>query len=113
LGSLAKGQRALDAEIFDEIGEVLVVGSIEIPGIFFRRPREVAISDDGQFVGVELSFDCQHNATVAALTRGDEVTVLARDDDGEEEVLGTYRFIRRLPNDGDESGLVVIELAYQ
>lgn len=112
MGSLAKGQRALDAEIFEDIGEILRVGDVEIPGIFVKRPREIAISDDGSFVGVELSFDCQVSDAVGSLERGDEVSVIARDEEGDED-LGTYRFVRRLPPQGDESGLVVLELAYQ
>lgn len=110
MGSLADLQREIDAEIFEEIGEVMISGSIETRGVFFNRPRSVGNSE-GEFVGLELSFDCQLSDHVGELVRGDLVQIVARDDAGLERDLGTYAFQRRVPDAGDESGLVHIELA--
>lgn len=107
--SLADLQREIDAEIFADLGELMLVRSAEVPGVFFNRPREVGTTD-GTFVGVDLSFDCQINDTVRNLQRGDEVKIVAKNDAGEQRALGTYAFHRRVPEQGDESGLVTCEL---
>ena len=109
MGSLAGDQRAIDAAIFDAIGERMLVGSVEIPGVFYNRPREVD-AGEGRFIGVEISFDCQISSTVSALERDELVQVIARDNDGIERDLGTYQFHRRVPDKGDESGLVIVDL---
>lgn len=82
---------------------------------------------DGTFVGVELSMDVQiidedlaaeigldaNETAIAALERDDSVDVVAVDPATDtERNLGTYRFVRRLPKVGDESGLLTVELAY-
>lgn len=101
--------RETDAAIFEEVGEAMLIGSTEIPGCFFNRPREIGHTD-GTFVGLAISFDCQITPEVAALARGNEVSIVGRDDEGTERDLGTYFFQRRVPDEGDESGLVVCEL---
>jgi hypothetical protein len=111
MSSLADAQRELDAQIFADIGELMLVDSAEIPGVFFKRPRELDMSD-GTFVGVDISFDCQITDAVAALERNDSVSIVGRDDAGGERDLGTYLFQRRLPNNADESGRVTCELGY-
>lgn len=99
-----------DAEIFaalggEGMGEVLVIGTDTVPGVFFNRYRELETRDGG-FVGLELSFDCQITDEVRGLTKGDEVQVM-----NAQAVSGTtYRFERRVPDAGDESGLVTVEL---
>ena len=46
-----------------------------------------------------------------ALAEDDEIEVTALDNaTGLERALGTFRFFRRLPRDGTESGLIVLEL---
>lgn len=108
--SLADLQRQLDAEIFDAIGELLVLpGGARVGGVFFNRPREVAITEI-ELLGIDLSFDCQINAGVAALERGQAVSVIGVDETGAERALGSYRFARRVPETGTESGLVTLEL---
>lgn len=92
-----------------------MVGSLSIPGKFYRRYREVGFSD-GTFVGVDLSFDLQltdeNEADVMALVENDAVSISAIDDEtGAERDLGSYKFKRRMPRDGDESGLMILELA--
>jgi hypothetical protein len=109
-GSLADLMRTIDAQIFAEIGEIAIVGSTEIPGIFTKRHREVPLQD-GSFVGLDISFDCQISPAIAALVEDDELHIVARDALGAERDLGTYKFRRRLPKGADESGLVILELA--
>jgi hypothetical protein len=101
--------RDVDAEIFADIGEIAFIGSERVPGIFTNKHREIAHSD-GSFVGVDISFDCQHSSVIEALTPGDPVRIVGLDDEGDEHELGTYRFHRRLQRKGDESGLVILDL---
>ena len=97
--SLAGQMPEIDAEIFDAIGETLSIGTDDHKGMFYNRHREVEFAD-GSFAALDISFDCQITADILALAEGDEVTV-----EGDE-----YRFVRRIPDRGDESGLVTIEL---
>jgi len=99
MASLAGQMPDIDPEIFAEIGETLVIGSNEHKGIFYKLHREIVLRD-GSIAALDISFDCQIAEDILALSEGDQVTV-----EGDE-----YRFIRRLPDDGDESGLVIIEL---
>lgn len=112
MGSLADFQREVDAEIFAEIGEVLIRGSIETPGIFFSQYREISLGGE-EYAALDISFDCQLDDSIAGLAVEDPVQIVGRDDLGNERDLGTYRFMRRLPNAGTESGLVHVELARQ
>lgn len=101
MASLADEMAEIDASIFDDIGETLTFGSLEAQGIFFRRYREITLQD-GSVRGLDLSFDCQ--AT-------DQDWILELDEDDEVEIGGReYRVLARLPEGGDESGLVTIEL---
>lgn len=55
----------------------------------------------------------RNDIALATLAQGDMVVVRAvHPDTGAERELGTYQFVRRLPARGDESGLMVLELAY-
>ena len=111
MGSLADERRALDLEIFEEIGELMLVGSLEIPGMFFNQPRQVD-SGEGAFIGVDVSFDCQITPAIVALVPDELVRIVARDDEGNERDLGTWALQARIPDKGDESGLVVLDLKY-
>lgn len=91
----------VDALIFAHLGEILLVGGVEVPGMFHRQPREIQLNN-GSIVGLEISFDCQINATVKALAKNAVVSIKGKPE--------TYRFVRRVPPDGDESGLVILEL---
>lgn len=97
--SLAGQMPEIDASIFDAIGETLSVGTNETNGMFYDRHREIELRD-GSMSALDISFDCQIADWILALDEGDMVTV-----EGNE-----YRFLRRLPDGGDESGLVIIEL---
>lgn len=101
--------RGIDAELFAELGEVMLIGSLEVPGVFINRPREVEHTD-GTFIGLNISFDCQMIDRVKNLERGTLVKIIAKDDEDNERKLGTYTFQRRFPDQGDESGLVILEL---
>src|SRR5688572_19821500 len=108
--SLAALQREIDGSIFSEIGEVLRFGSLEAPGIFRNAYREIEYPT-GTVVGLAISFDCTWAAWMATLEPDvDEVSIVGLDDDEAEVDLGTFRFIRRIPPEGDESGLVILEL---
>jgi hypothetical protein len=96
----------IDESIFDEIGETLVSGANEAKGIFQNKYREIEYPN-GTIVGLTISFDCQWQNWMAALAEGDSVTIQYT---GTEKADETYRFLRRLPVTGDESGLVVMEL---
>ena len=101
--------RGIDAELFAELGEVMLIGSVEVPGVFINRPREIEMTD-GTFVGLSISFDCQMIEKVQNLERGALVKIIGNDDEGNTQPLGTYTFQRRVPEQGDESGLVILEL---
>jgi hypothetical protein len=92
----------VDARIYASqiVRAVMIFGTSELPGAFFRKPREVALAG-GQVMGVGISFECQWTNEIGNLTREDHVTV---------ENEGTFRFLRELEPWGDESGKTVIEL---
>ncbi len=99
-----------DAEVFaalgaEGLGEVMAIGSNQIPGVFVNRYRELETRDGG-LVGLELSFDCQITDAVRNLADGDEVEIR----NAQAETGAAYRFVRRVPDAGDESGLVTVEL---
>jgi len=104
---LAGEMRDHDAVIFESIGEVLVFGTNEIPGILNDEYRELSFGD-GNAVGLAISFDCQWHSALEQLARNDLVEVCDRGDDGSLTVLGEYRF-QRIVN-RDESGLTILEL---
>lgn len=103
---LASDMRDHDAVIFDAIGEVLRAGSTDVPGIFFKGFREISFQEAG-VVGLGLSFDCTISDAVRALVENQVIEILHSDTG---ESLGHFRFLRRLPDAGDESGLVTLEL---
>jgi len=85
--------------VFGTICDRAVVAGFEIKGKFYKRYREVVLPN-GSIAGLDLSFDCQVSETILELEEDDEV-----------EVQGTaYKFRRHLPEGGDESGLVTLEL---
>lgn len=104
--SLAGQMPEIDDAIFDEIGETLVSGANEAKGIFQNKYREIEYPN-GSIVGLDISFDCQWQSWMSDLSEGDSVTIQFT---GTEKANETYRFLRRIPQAGDESGLVVIEL---
>ncbi|MCK9468485.1 MAG: hypothetical protein M0Q49_03615 [Porticoccaceae bacterium] len=97
---MAKLMQQLDAEIFDEIGEELLLGTTRVPGIFRDRYHEVELIEGG-IVGFERSFACQITADIAALQPQAVITVVDH---------GRFRFVRRVPETGDETGHVILEL---
>lgn len=107
--SLAALQREVDASIFSEIGEILRFGSLEAPGIFHKSYREIEYPS-GYIVGLALSFDCTWADWMLTLVEGDTVSAHGLNEAGAEVDLGEFRFIRRVPPYGDESGLVILEL---
>jgi hypothetical protein len=109
MASLAVLQREIDASIFSEIGEVLRFGSLEASGILHKAYREIEFPS-GYVVGLAISFDCTWSDWMGSLTEGDEVSVYGLDASQTEVALGSFRFIRRIPPDGDESSLVILEL---
>ena len=92
--------RLADARIFgSRIGDVALIGSTDVPGLFITMPAEVQLSA-GTAVKLDISFQCQMERVIAELERDDEVEV-----NGE-----TYRFLRRVPDRGREDGSVHLEL---
>jgi hypothetical protein len=85
--------------IFGILGEIAVISGQEVKGRLHRKYREIELRD-GNIVGLDLSFDCQYQVFMGSLSPGDALTVEG----------GNYRFIRRIPPEGDESGLVILEL---
>jgi hypothetical protein len=102
--SLAGSMRSIDAKIFARIGEVLLIGSTRVPGIFSNKYHEIQLPSD-TIVGLDVSFDCQYTYLIGQLKENDEVKVFA-----DKTLLGTFRFIRRIPSKGDETGKVILEL---
>lgn len=107
--SLAVIQREVDASIFEDSGEILRFGSNEAPGILNKSYREIEYPS-GFVVGLAISFDCTWADWMATLTEGDEVSAHGLNEAGSEVDLGSFRFVRRIPPGGDESGLVILEL---
>lgn len=70
-----------------------------IRGSFHSKPREVEMPD-GSFIALDLSFQCQITNAIRVLTEDDQLAI--------EGTL--YRFVRRIPDQGDESGNVILEL---
>lgn len=104
--SLAQRFRnGLNDRIFDRLGEVAIIDGVEHKGIFNRRYQEVAIQD-GVVVGVELSFACSFTQQVAELQEGDPIHI---DVDGDGKQC-RFCFRRRFPEQGDETGRVILEL---
>jgi hypothetical protein len=97
---LASEMRDHDAVIFEAIGEVLRIGTTDVPGIFFNEHRDVSFAEGG-VMGLEISFDCTISDAVSALEENEEVEIVEH---------GTFIFLRRIPDAGDESGLVTLEL---
>lgn len=81
-----------------------MIGSVPVKGVFTNRYREIELADT-TIVGLQKSFDCQYSETIAGLVEGDDIEIL-----GNGVSLGTHRFMRRLPPQGDESGKVILEL---
>ena len=102
--SLADAMRSINVEIFDAIGEVAIIGPYEYPGIFNRQYREVAMAG-GMVEGMQMSFDTQFTDHLGTLAEGASLVIrsaLAGDE--------TFIFIRRVPNRGDETGKVSLEI---
>jgi hypothetical protein len=99
MASLAGRMSEFREVIFGILGETAVIADVEHKGRFFNRYRIIELRD-GSIAALDISFDCQVTAQVLALTEGDNVTIDATD----------YRFIKRLPDRGDESGKCTIEL---
>jgi len=106
MASLAGRMSEFREVIFGISGEAAVMGSNEVLGKFFKRYREIAYPN-GTVVGLDISFDCQWQSFMSALAEGDTITIKYRDTDKEDE---TYRFLRRIPPEGDQSGKVTLEL---
>lgn len=97
--SLAGRMAGIDAKLFDKLGETAVIEGEEVKGVFHKGYREIQ-TRDGIVVGLDLSFDCQYQSFMNNLTTASTLTV-----EGD-----TYRFLRQIPEGGDESGLVILEL---
>lgn len=98
--SLADEIAGIRREIFADHGEAMVVGTTEIPGKYFNRPREVVLPN-GELQGLQISFDCQYEPAIGRLVSGDLVTIVG---------YGKFRFLSQVVPGGDESGLTHIEL---
>lgn len=70
-----------------------------IRGTFHAKPREVELQD-GSFIALDISFQCRITDAIRVLAEGDQIAI--------NDVL--YRFLRRIPDLGDESGNVILEL---
>lgn len=89
----------LNDTVLEHIGQDVLIGSDTVRGIFYKRYREIETTD-GALVGLEISLDCKFENAVQGLARGDVVVI-----DGQ-----NYRFERFVPDGGDESGWVSLEL---
>jgi hypothetical protein len=94
--------RRVDARIHRSkiVRAVAYFGTSQIPGVFFDKPREVAMPG-GAIMGIGISFECTYDEDIATLALNDQVVV----DD-----YGSFRFLRELQPGGDESGKTIIEL---
>lgn len=106
MASLAGSMPVIDALIFGAIGETAIFGGNEAAGIFSNKYREIEYPN-GTIVGLDISFDCQWQAFMGSLAEGDAVTITYP---GTDRASESYRFLRRLPATGDESGLTIMEL---
>ena len=96
---LASRMPSIRERIWSLIGDIAAIGTSDVRGKFYRRYREVALPD-GTIAGLDLSFDCNISADIMALEENEQIVVYGV----------TYRFQRRVPPGGDESGLVTLEL---
>lgn len=94
----AERMSEIDAVIFDVIGDTATIGTSTVKGVFSKQYREIEAGEAG-LVGLNLSFDCQYD-NVSTLEVGDTVAIDNVD----------YRFIRFIPDGGDETGKVTLEL---
>ena len=90
-----------DRKIFDSVGDAISHGSVEVQGVFYRIERQVQI-EQGLVTTLELSFDCRYS-DVSNLVEGDTVTLV--------RTAETFTFRRFIPDKGDETGRVTLELA--
>jgi hypothetical protein len=86
-------------KLFELLGDEVQIGTDTVQGVFNKAYREVPLRD-GVVVGLQISFDCKYSPIIAALQPQDLVTFDSVD----------YAFIRRLPEGGDETGVVILEL---
>ena len=101
MASLADQMSEHDAVIFDGIGEVAVIRGTRVSGIYRHQHREVQIEGGDTVEGLAISFACQITPAIRLLQDGDKLTI---------EGQGDFLFLRRVPTEGDESGLVYLEL---
>ena len=83
------------------IGEVAVIRGTRVSGIYRHQHREVQIEGGDTVEGLAISFACQITPAIRLLQDGDKLTI---------EGQGDFLFLRRVPTEGDESGLVYLEL---
>ncbi len=95
----------VDARIYRSriVRAVMTVGTHQIVGAFFSKPREVALAG-GSVQSVGISFECQWDPVLATLQEQDPVSI----DD-----YGTFRYLYPLQPGGDESGHTIIVLGEQ
>jgi len=96
---LANDMPVIRDRVWQLIGDLAIIGTSDVRGKFFRRYREILLQD-GSIAGLDLSFDCNVSGDILALVENDEIILQGT----------TYRFLRRVPPNGDESGLVTLEL---
>lgn len=96
-------KNSINDTIFTAIGEVMLSGINEIPGVYNAIPAD---SDGpGAAVGtVRHEFHCQFTAPVQALTRGAQVSI-----SGNGNAMGTFT-VQRVQKP-DETGRVIVELS--
>lgn len=104
MSSLAHRFESINARLFEAMGETAHIDGVEHAGMFNRRHREMQL-DDGTLVGIDLSFDCDYTDQVAELVEGDPVEIV--ESNGERT---RYCFRRRIPEKGDETKRVILEL---
>lgn len=97
--SLRKMMAQVDADIFAAMGDTATINGTDVQGMFHNGYREVE-TENGPLIGLYISFDTQYTVLIGNLQRGDDVKI-----DGT-----NYAFQRRLPEKGDESGKVTLEL---
>lgn len=96
---LANDMPAIRERVWELIGDLAEIGTSFVRGKFFKRYREVMLAD-GSISGLDLSFDCNVTQDILLLEENEEIVI--------QSVV--YRFLRRVPPSGDESGLVTLEL---
>ena len=101
MASLADQMSEHDAVIFGAIGEVAVIRGTRVSGVYRHQYREVQIEGGDTVEGLAISFACQITPAIRLLQDGDKLTI---------EGQGDFLFLRRVPTEGDESGLVYLEL---